>query len=53
MKVLQSRVYELEKLVEGLEREKSIILKELDNTTSEKKILLSNLEEANRKVTQL
>lgn len=26
-------------------------MKELDNTTSEKKILLSNLEEANRKVT--
>ena len=51
MKVLQSRVHELEQSVENHERERTIILKELDNLSNEKKLILNNLDESNRKIT--
>jgi len=53
MKVLQARVHELELSIENHERERTIVLKELDNMSNEKKLLLNNLEEANRKVSLL
>jgi chromosome segregation ATPase len=53
MKILQNRISELERSIEGHERERSILLKELDNVTLEKKMIFSNLEEANKKMIQL
>jgi DNA repair ATPase RecN len=53
MRVLQSRVGELECSVDNLQRERTIILKELDNLTSEKQIILTNLEESNGKLNLL